>query len=87
MTSVLTKRITENCDRLFQESDRIAESAAWIDSEVGRLGTSANYATVQITLLRDEQTKLAGKLKHLSWRLFWSNLRPSFILARLRREF
>jgi hypothetical protein len=81
----LAQHIAEKCDRLTQECDHLLESAQHIDAEIGRLSASAHYMMIQVGLLGLSQVNLGRQLRTLSWRLFWSNLRPTFILARLSR--
>jgi hypothetical protein len=85
MSRMQTQQIAEKCDCLSQECDSLLDSADYVDSEIKRLSTAANNAMVQISLLEHAQANLERQLRALSWRLFWSNLRPTFILARLSR--
>jgi len=79
----LTQHITEQCDRITQECEGLLDSVDHLDSEIDRLSTWANYLMVRIGLLRRAQADLEPQLTTLSWRVFWSNLRPTVILARL----
>ena len=83
MSRMLTQQITEKCDCLAQVCDSLLASADYFDSEIERLSTAANLAMVQVSLLEHAQANLERQLRTLSWRLFWSNLRPTFNVARL----
>jgi hypothetical protein len=79
----LTLHSLEKFDRVAEECDRLVASICYLDYEIKRLKTSANCTMVQVTLLRRAQADLEPLFRTLSWRLFWSSLRPTLILDRL----
>ena len=79
----LTLHSVEKFDRVAEECDRLVASIYHLDYEIKRLKTSANCMMVQVTLLRHAQADLQPLFRTLSWRLFWSSLRPKLILDRL----
>ena len=81
MSDVLTQDIIEKCDSLWSECDIVHHSAEFVDAEITRLTSTAAVATVQISILACEQSKVAENIRALSWRFFWSNLHPSVILT------
>jgi hypothetical protein len=85
MPSSLKQSTAERCDRLFQECDRLVGAVDRFDFEIQALKNSAEYLFVQLALLGRAQADLDPQLRALSWRLFWSNLRPKALLDRLTR--
>ena len=83
MSSALRQPTTEKCDRLIRECDRLVGAVDRLDFEIEALRNSAKYFVVQLALLGHAQAQLEPQLRALSWRLFWSNLRPSALLDRL----
>jgi len=83
MSSLLKQPATKKCDRLIQECDRLFGAVDRLDFEIQALRNSAEHFVVQLALLGRAQAELESQLRALSWRLFWSNLRPSSLLARL----
>ena len=80
VSSKLALHSLEKFDRVAEECDRLVTSIYYLDYEIKRLKTSANCMMVQVTLLRRAQADLEPLFRSLSWRLFWSSLRPTFIL-------
>ena len=83
MSGKLILHSLEEFDRVSEECERLVASIYHLDCEIKRLSTSANCMMVQVTLLRRAQADLQPLFRTLSWRLFWSSLRPKLILDRL----
>ena len=83
----LTDHITGKCDQIDLECDRIIRSTATVDQEIGRLGISADELNNELARLAEAKANLSRQRKIISRRLFFLEIRPSAIKARIGRVF
>ena len=71
-----TRPITDKCDTLAAECDRVLASAISLNTRVAQISTTANYTAVKTVLLSRAQADVERQRTALNRRLFWSKLNP-----------
>ena len=87
MVSLVTPNLIEKCDRLADACDTLLDGCESADENLDRVTQLARQLELETLHLYEAQARLELERQAFSRMLFWAELTPHAIRARLTRTF
>jgi hypothetical protein len=87
MTTPSPTNLIEHCDQLADACDTLLDGCECADANLDRVTQLARQLEIQTLYLYEAQAKLQLEREAASRLLFWSQLRPAAIHARIAQAF